>query len=178
VVRHFCWEDPARTTYVYEILLDALCRASWNNCGVIFQMFEALLELSDELRVWRIITLLNHRADSNGVLDIMHHYRDRYPRFVQFCLLHVMKLAHLFPAVAAYLYQCRDQWSPWVRTFGFQRIAALQSRDNEIRSLVAEVMSLCEGKLELRSTRDTSYTEQTQFPEIVEAPEPFNIRKF
>jgi len=121
IVAHWSCDDKERTQWMLEIIMDLICRANWNACDNLFASFEAMLEVQDSIVSWRVEIALN--LTDNGMMDIINHYKDRYPKFTQSCIKFVTGLILQIPMVAAYLYSTRKEWWPWLEMHLKSRIA-------------------------------------------------------
>ncbi len=121
IVAHWTFEDKERTQWMLEVIMDMICRANWNACDNLFSSLEAIIEVGDSIEAWRVEVALN--ITDNGLMDIINHYKDRYPKFTQSCIKFVTVAFSRFQAVAGYLYYTRKDWWPWLDIHLKSRIA-------------------------------------------------------
>jgi hypothetical protein len=153
ILAHWTFEDMERTQWMLEILMDLICRANWNACDNLFAAFEALLEVHDSIEYWRVEVALN--LVDNGMLDIINHYKDRYPKFTQTCIKFVTQLMYEFPLCAAYMYFTRKDWWPWLEVHLKSRIAQ-QPSDPELALLNTQFQDFLLLKFDMKVKTDYS----------------------
>jgi hypothetical protein len=87
------------------------------------------------------------------MLDIIYHYRDRYPKFTHTCIKFLSEIATEYPLCTAYLYATKQDWWHWLQMYMIGRV---QAEDTAFAPLLYLFETLVDGTLQTKHSQDYS----------------------
>ena len=159
IVAHWCFEDINKTKWMLELIMEGICRANWDACDYLFAAFIAVFSIEDSLKFTRIQLCLSYK--DNGMLDIIYHYRDRYPKFTHTCIKFLSELSQEYSLCAAYLYATKQEWWPWFQSYLISRV---QAEDTVFTSLMYFFESLIDNTLQTKFTEEYTQLWNQEIP--------------